>query len=231
MSLRPNRFALDVLLEGTRPVSSTALHADIWNFVSNDPTLHGQPQQRVSFGLINPAYGAPVRELPRLRVYSTNPEFSAAFATQLLCTREIIIGRQHYHIAGQAAVRHLDAEYVDTRTPLLIRASSPNPDNPQRPFVRCVTHDDPFFHTRLQTVMRQKLWDCGFTNDDLPEGPLVTMIAARRGTMQIKEREVFLPGAIGRWQLHGSPEVRQCLLLSGLGVKTGMGFGFAVPAA
>jgi|CXWL01.1.fsa_nt_gi CRISPR-associated endoribonuclease Cas6 len=229
--MRPDRFALDILLEGPTPVESSAIFADVWNFIDPHSELHGQPQQRVTFGLINPPAHPSATQRPRLRVYSTNPAFSAALATQLLTTREIVIGRKPYRIVGQAAVPHLDAEYVDAQTPIIIKEAKPNPNNPRRPFTRCVPYHESFFHERLQTVMRQKLWDCGFHEKDLPQGPLITMVAGRHKSVPLKERPVYLFGAVGRWQLHGSPEVRRCLILSGLGVKTGMGFGFVVPAA
>ncbi len=227
--MRPDRFAIDLLLDGPRPVTSTALFANLWRYVSPTSPLHGRYRQRISFGLIQ---SHPLREpnsLPRLRIYSTDPDFSAALATQLLLTRHITIGKHTYRIAGQAAVNQLDAELIDIQTPIIIKTATPNPDNPRRPFSRCVTHEDPFFYDRLQRVMRDKLQDCGFDDSEIPKGPLVSIIAARCHKTQIKEGPAFLPGVVGRFQLHGPPAIRKAMLLSGLGVKTGMGFGFAVP--
>lgn len=227
--MRPDQFAIDLLLDGPRPVISTALFANIWRYLSPNSALHGRRRQRMSFGLIQPRPFEESNILPRLRIYSTDPDFSAALATQLLLTRHITIGQHTYRIAGQAAVEQLDTEFVDVHTPIIIKTSSPNPNNPRRPFSRCVTHEDPFFYDRLQRVMREKLWDCGFQDSELPQGPLVSIIAARRQKTQIKKGRTFLPGVVGRFQLHGSPSIRKAMILSGLGVKTGMGFGFAVP--
>jgi len=228
--MRPDRFAIDLLLDGPWPIYSTALFANVWRYLSPHSELHGRPRQRISFGLIQPHPFREPNSLPRLRIYSTDADFSAALATQLLVTRRITIGEHTYRIAGQAAVERLDVEFVDAHTPIIIKVAIPNPKQPFRPFSRCITHEDLSFYDRLQCVMKDKLRDCGFQDSDLPHGPLVSIIAARRQKTQIKEGRAFLPGVLGRFQLHGSPAIRKAMILSGLGVKTGMGFGFTVPA-
>lgn len=228
--MQPDRFAIDILLKGHTPVQSTALFADIWTYIGNHSPLHGKSHQRLAFGILHQWGHSSRSRLPRLRIYSTDPEFSAAVAEQLMQIKTIVIGRRPYTIDSLEAVPSLTPEVIDMQTPVMIRQAVSDPTRPEPRKSRCITYEDPFFHHRLDHIMRHKLYASGLTDQELPEGPLLTMVTGRRVTTQIKERNIYLPGTIGRWQLHGSPDVRRCLLLSGFGVKTGMGFGFAVPA-
>jgi CRISPR/Cas system endoribonuclease Cas6 (RAMP superfamily) len=227
--MQPDRFALDLFLKGPFPLRPTALYSDVWRYLDPNSPLHGRPSQRLAFGLLFPNRST-VPPLPRLRIYSTDEAFSTALATRLLSEKTIVIGRRPYAITRYAAVLALDSDLIDLQTPIVLRYLPVSDDGHVSSAKRCLHPDDPRFLERLQLVMKRKLMECGITEEELPNGPLLEPLQHESGMIQVKDRPIRLYGAKGRWRLYGDPDVRQCMLLSGLGTKTGLGCGFAVPA-
>ena len=215
-----NRLALDLKIEGATAIQIDLLHADLWNWIDPTSTLHGRPWQLFSFGIVSRG-----STWAHLRIQSLDQEFSLAIIQKLATSRSIQLGMQTYLITEVIPLPLDNPSLIQTHTPVVIRTLRTPGTHQAR---QCLTQHDVRYLTYLQDISRAKLIRIGFLDEDLPE-TLITPIEILTQRHWIHPNKSAVVGSIGIWALHGTQEVRQAMILAGIGAKTGIGCGFASP--